>query len=66
MPSQNAFCTIYKDDIDLSAGRQYQRYQDIIDVFAKVIDIVIDNVTRLQNQRCESDYRPRPFIVQPL
>lgn len=34
--------------IDLSAGRQYQRPQDVIDVFANAIDIAIDNVTRLQ------------------
>jgi NTE family protein len=34
--------------IDLSTGRQYQRPQDIIDVFANAIDIAIDNVTRLQ------------------
>ena len=34
--------------VDLSAGRQYQRPQDIIDVFANAIDIAIDNVTRLQ------------------
>ena len=34
--------------VDLSAGRHYQRPQDIIDVFANAIDITIDNVTRLQ------------------
>ena len=34
--------------VDLSAGRKYQRPQDIIDVFANSIDIAIDNVTRLQ------------------
>lgn len=34
--------------IDLGAGREYQRPQDIIDVFANAIDIAIDNVTRLQ------------------
>jgi NTE family protein len=34
--------------VDLSAGRHYQRPQDIIDVFANAIDIAIDNVTRSQ------------------
>jgi len=34
--------------VDLSAGRQYQKPQDIVDVFANAIDIAIDNVTRLQ------------------
>jgi len=34
--------------VDLSAGRHYQRPDDIIDVLANAIDIAIDNVTRHQ------------------
>ncbi|PLY07919.1 MAG: patatin [Desulfuromonas sp.] len=34
--------------VDLSAGRHYQRPDDIIDVLANAIDIAIDNVTRYQ------------------
>jgi len=47
MPPEKAFCTTEKNRIDLSAGRQYLRPQDIIDVFANAIDIAIDNMPRL-------------------
>jgi NTE family protein len=39
--------------VDLNAGRQYQRPEDIIDVVANAIDIAIDNVT--QSQTNEAD-----------
>lgn len=39
--------------VDLSAGRHYQRPQDIVDVFANAIDIAIDNVTRLQTSAAD-------------
>ena len=39
--------------VDLSAGRHYQRPQDIIDVFANAIDIAIDNVTRSQTSEAD-------------
>jgi len=39
--------------VDLSAGRHYQRPQDIIDVFANAIDIAMDNVTRSQTSEAD-------------
>jgi NTE family protein len=45
--------------VDLSAGRQYQRPQDIVDVFANAIDIAIDNVTRSQTSEADLIVAPR-------
>lgn len=45
--------------VSLSAGRQYQRPQDIIDVFANAIDIAIDNVTRSQTSEADLVIAPR-------
>lgn len=45
--------------VNLSAGRDYQRPQDIIDVFANAIDIAIDNVTRLQTSAADLIVAPR-------
>jgi len=45
--------------VNLSAGRQYQRPQDIIDVFANAIDIAIDNVTRSQTSDADLIIAPR-------
>jgi NTE family protein len=45
--------------VSLSAGRQYQRPQDIIDVFANAIDIAIDNVTRSQTSEADLIVAPR-------
>lgn len=39
--------------VDLNAGREYQRPQDIIDVFSNAIDITIDNVTRSQTSEAD-------------
>ena len=39
--------------VDLTAGRQYQRPQDIIDVVVNAIDISIDNVTRAQSSEAD-------------
>lgn len=39
--------------VDLNAGRQYQRPDDIIDVLANAIDIAIDNVTRSQTSEAD-------------
>ena len=45
--------------VNLSAGRHYQRPQDIIDVFANAIDIAIDNVTRSQTSEADLIVAPR-------
>ena len=45
--------------VNLSAGRHYQRPQDIIDVFANAIDIAIDNVTRSQTSEADLIIAPR-------
>ena len=45
--------------VNLSAGHDYQRPQDIIDVFANAIDIAIDNVTRSQTSEADLIVAPR-------
>ena len=45
--------------VNLSAGRDYQRPQDIIDVFANAIDIAIDNVTLSQTSQADLIIAPR-------
>ena len=45
--------------VNLSAGRHYQRPQDIVDVFANAIDIAIDNVTRSQTSEADLIIAPR-------
>lgn len=39
--------------VDLTAGRHYQRPQDIIDVVVNAIDISIDNVTKTQTSEAD-------------